>query len=87
MFNYENPRGKFCISCRQDRQYVYNENSNANLPIIINSGRAFESVYGGNVLADNSTMGNEQVTGVFSSEDSITTQTFLNFSGENCKSK
>jgi hypothetical protein len=55
--------------------------------MMINSGRAFESVYGGNVLTDDSTMGNRAVTGVFSSEDSITEQTFLNFSSENCKSK
>lgn len=89
LFNYKNPRGNFCISCRQDKQYVKNEVAgfDVNRQLLLNSRNSFVTVYGGNVLAENSNIGSTPVTGVNSSSDFKTQETYLKFYSDNCTSQ
>lgn len=88
LFNYENLRGKFCISCRQDLQYVKNEGGSfdQNRQLLSNARSSFESVYGGNVLG-------EGKTGVYSFPPVREPprvppeQSFIKFYNDNCTSQ
>jgi len=86
LFNYGD---KFCISCRQDLQYVKNEGGSfdQNRQLLSNARSSFESVYEGNVLGEDITVGNNTVIGVYSSDDTKTTQSFIKFYSDNCTSQ
>lgn len=82
LFNYKiNSTDKtgFCISCRQDKKWVYNDNSSIQ-ENTVSKGAAldsFENIYGSNRVLKNN---------VYTSEDVLEGQTFLTYNNMNCSS-
>jgi hypothetical protein len=82
LFNYKinsTDNTGFCISCRQDQKWVYNENSSIQ-ENTVSKGAAldsFENIYGSNRVLKNN---------VYKSEDAADGQTFLKYNNINCSS-
>jgi hypothetical protein len=79
LFNYENSVGKFCISCRQNLQYIKNEGGSfeQNRQLLSSARSSFVNVYGSNVLEEQ----------VYNSSDNLTQQSYPKFYNDNCSSQ